>query len=66
MPCRPAKQFAPGCRFRVRSPGQQEDIRFIASEPAQHTIAPESTLQRTVYLEQRGQCGQADDVLDHL
>jgi len=31
--------------------GQQEDIRFIASTPAQHTIAPESTLQRTVYFE---------------
>ena len=31
--------------------GQQEDIRYVASEPAQHTIAPESTLQRTVYFE---------------
>ncbi|HSJ39951.1 MAG TPA: hypothetical protein VK955_02725, partial [Xanthobacteraceae bacterium] len=32
-------------------PGQQEDISYIASEPAQHTIAPESALQRTVYFE---------------
>ena len=32
-------------------PGQQEDISYVASEPAQHTIAPESTLQRTVYFE---------------
>lgn len=32
-------------------PGQHEDIRLIASTPARHTIAPESTLQRTVYLE---------------
>ena len=47
-------------------PGQQEDIRFVASTPAQHTIAPESTLQRTVYLERAAQAGQADDVLDHL
>ena len=32
-------------------PGQHEDIRFIESSPAKHFIAPESTLQRTVYLE---------------
>lgn len=32
-------------------PGQQEDIWFIESSPAKHLIAPESTLQRTVYLE---------------
>jgi transglutaminase-like putative cysteine protease len=34
------------------NPGQQENIRFIESSPARSTIAPESTLQRTVYLEQ--------------
>src|SRR5687768_2033499 len=28
-------------------PGQQQDIRAIASQPAQRTIAPESALQRT-------------------
>lgn len=39
-------------------PGQQEDIRFVASEPAQHQIAPERTLQRTVYLEEPAQNGQ--------
>ncbi len=33
-------------------PGQQEAIRFIDSSPATHVIAPESALQRTVYLEQ--------------
>ena len=33
-------------------PGQQEDVRLIGSQPAKATIAPESTLQRTVYLEQ--------------
>jgi transglutaminase-like putative cysteine protease len=32
--------------------GQQEGITFVSSEPAAHRIAPESTLQRTVYLEQ--------------
>ena len=36
-------------------PGQQEDIRFIESSPAAHRIAPEATLQRTVYLEQAAQ-----------
>jgi transglutaminase-like putative cysteine protease len=32
--------------------GQQQDIRFVSSQPAKHNIAPESALQRTVYLEQ--------------
>ena len=32
--------------------GQQADIRFVSSVPAAHEIAPESTLQRTVYFEQ--------------
>ena len=32
-------------------PGQQEDIRFVASQPDGHRIAPVSALQRTVYLE---------------
>lgn len=38
--------------------GQQEDLRFIESDPAKHTIAPESTLQRTVYLENVAQAGK--------
>ena len=38
--------------------GQQEAIAFVSSEPAQHTIAPESTLQRTVYLERPAHAGQ--------
>ncbi|MGO4220805.1 transglutaminase-like domain-containing protein [Lysobacter sp. TAF61] len=33
-------------------PGQQEDIALISSAPAKHETAPESTLQRTVYMEQ--------------
>lgn len=32
--------------------GQQQDIHFVASSPSAHDIAPESALQRTVYLEQ--------------
>lgn len=38
--------------------GHQEDIDFIASVPAGHAIAPESALQRTVYLEKTAQAGQ--------
>lgn len=38
--------------------GQQEDLRFIESVPAKYTIAPESTLQRTVYLEGAAQAGK--------
>lgn len=40
-------------------PGQQEQIVFLESTPASHRIAPESTLQRTVYLEQAAKAGQA-------
>src|SRR3546814_5088922 len=32
-------------------PGQQEDIRYVASVPTKHEIAPESAPQRPVYLE---------------
>ncbi|QQP94285.1 transglutaminase domain-containing protein [Lysobacter enzymogenes] len=39
-------------------PHQQQDIRFLASAPAKHAIAPASTLQRTVYLEQTAQAGK--------
>lgn len=39
-------------------PGQQENVRLIQSTPAAHTIAPESTLQRTVYLEQPAAAGK--------
>jgi transglutaminase-like putative cysteine protease len=38
--------------------GQQENVRLIESTPAQHVVAPESTLQRTVYLEQRAEAGK--------
>ncbi|WP_350016628.1 transglutaminase-like domain-containing protein [Rhodanobacter sp. IGA1.0] len=39
-------------------PGQQEDIRYVASVPAQHRIAPESAPQRTAYLEKPAVAGQ--------
>ncbi len=39
-------------------PGQQEDIRFIESTPARREIAPESALQRTVYLERAAEAGK--------
>ncbi len=39
-------------------PGQQEDIRYIASVPAKHDIAPKSAPQRTVYLEKSAVAGQ--------
>jgi transglutaminase-like putative cysteine protease len=38
-------------------PGQQEDIRYVSSEPAAHEIAPASTLQRTVYFEKPAVAG---------
>ena len=38
-------------------PGQQEDIRVLGSEPARGTVAPESALQRTVYLEKPAVAG---------
>src|SRR6185312_3690425 len=39
-------------------PGQQEDIRYVDSEPAAHRIAPASAMQRTVYFEKVAQAGQ--------
>ena len=39
-------------------PGQQEQIRYVSSVPDTHVIAPESTLQRTAYLEKPAQAGQ--------
>lgn len=38
--------------------GQQEQLRLRASEPAAAQIAPESALQRTVYLERRAEAGK--------
>ncbi len=38
--------------------GQQEDIRFVSSVPDKHAIAPESTMQRTVYLEEAATKGK--------
>ncbi len=38
-------------------PGQQSNIQFIASEPTNPRIAPEATLQRTVYLERPATAG---------
>jgi hypothetical protein len=39
-------------------PGQQEDLRLVGSEPARHQVAPESTLQRTVFLQKRAAAGK--------
>ncbi|HEV2442117.1 MAG TPA: hypothetical protein VGT07_06315, partial [Steroidobacteraceae bacterium] len=39
-------------------PGQQEDIRIVASQPGAHRIAPRSALQRTVYLEETARAHQ--------
>ncbi|HEY4143656.1 transglutaminase domain-containing protein [Pinirhizobacter sp.] len=39
-------------------PGQQEDIRYVSSEPAAHRMAPASAMQSTVYLEKPAQAGQ--------
>jgi transglutaminase-like putative cysteine protease len=38
--------------------GQQENIRYIESAPAEHRIAPEAALQRTVYFERPAQAGK--------
>ncbi|HET7844241.1 MAG TPA: transglutaminase domain-containing protein, partial [Xanthomonadales bacterium] len=39
-------------------PGQQDDVSLVASVPAKHAVAPESTLQRTVYLERKAEAGK--------
>lgn len=39
-------------------PGQQENIRYVASVPARHAIAPEAAPQRTVYFEKTARAGQ--------
>jgi len=39
-------------------PGQQEDIRYVSSVPAQHRIAPASTAMRTVYFEKTARTGK--------
>jgi transglutaminase-like putative cysteine protease len=39
-------------------PGQQDDIRLVASQPAGARIAPADTLQRTAYLEAPAKAGQ--------
>ena len=58
MRCRPAKRFGRGFPIREPLPGQQEHIRYVASEPAQHKIAPESAMQRTVYFEKPAAAGK--------
>lgn len=39
-------------------PGQQDDIRYVASAPARHEIAPTTAPMRTVYLEQPAKTGE--------
>jgi len=41
--------------------GQQENIRYLRSSPAEHTLAPESTLQRTIYFEKPAVAGKRTD-----
>lgn len=41
-----------------RIPGQQQDIRLVATTPASHVLAPESALQRTVAFEQAAEAGK--------
>ena len=38
--------------------GQQENIRFVSSEPSKHRSAPESALQRTIHFERKAQAGK--------
>lgn len=38
-------------------PGQQQDINWLGSVPAEAVIAPDTTLQRTAYLEQKAVAG---------
>lgn len=39
-------------------PGQQDDIRYVSSEPAKHELAPDATPMRTVYFEKPAQAGK--------
>lgn len=39
-------------------PGQQEELHLLATAPDEHVVAPESALQRTVYLEQAAEEGE--------
>ncbi|HEU4404520.1 MAG TPA: transglutaminase domain-containing protein [Polyangiaceae bacterium] len=54
----------PGATLRAWLPypraiaGQQEDLRLVASAPPERLVAPESALQRTVYLEAPAAAGR--------
>ena len=50
----------------ARDPGSRKTSATSRVTPAKHVIAPESTLQRTVYLEQHRARRQADGVLGHV
>lgn len=39
-------------------PGQQEQLRLLTSEPAEAKVAPESALQRTVFLQRKAEAGK--------
>ena len=39
--------------------GQQEDLHFVASVPANALIAPETTLQRTAFMQKKAEAGVA-------
>ena len=55
---RPGKTIHAWIPYPRDIPGQQEDIRFVASQPGGHRIAPRSALQRTVYLEKTARAHQ--------
>ena len=40
-------------------PGQQEDLRLVASEPAGASVAPEATMQRTAFMQKKAEAGVA-------
>ena len=58
MPFRTARRVRAWLPFPRALPGQQENVRLVESTPATHVIAPESALQRTVYLEQPADAGK--------
>ena len=44
--------------FPRELPGQQDDVKLVQSAPGKRVVAPEATLQRTVYLERKAEAGK--------
>ena len=53
----PGKTVRAWLPFPRSLPGQQEDINLVSSVPTANQLAPESALQRTVYLERAAEAG---------